>query len=149
MPIHNVVINNSLSGGDDDAHGNQTLMEMTFEEGNAGWEITRYAGVLHGYTNFGSDAYNLVADARSWESMMSAFVELMAVPQKTMTETEPEATNPPEVTDPEQTDSEEANPEVSDPDVSVPTGGSSDANAPQLLAGVLTAVGLFVIRSIL
>jgi hypothetical protein len=32
----------SLSGGDDDAHGNQTVMEMSFEEGNAEWEITRY-----------------------------------------------------------------------------------------------------------
>jgi hypothetical protein len=32
----------SLSGGDDDAHGNQTVMEMLFDEGNAEWEITRY-----------------------------------------------------------------------------------------------------------
>ncbi|KAG7373156.1 dienelactone hydrolase [Nitzschia inconspicua] len=69
-----------LSGGDDDAHGNQTVMEMSFEEGDAEWEITRYAGILHGYTSWYSDAYDLVADARSWESMLTSFQELMAVP---------------------------------------------------------------------
>jgi hypothetical protein len=35
----------SLSGGDDGAHGNQTIMEDAFNGGNADWEITRYAGV--------------------------------------------------------------------------------------------------------
>ncbi|KAL3922681.1 MAG: hypothetical protein SGILL_002078 [Bacillariaceae sp.] len=69
-----------LSGGDDDAHGNQTTMETAFDEGQAEWEITRYAGVLHGYTSWYSDAYNLVADARSWESMMTSFKELLTMP---------------------------------------------------------------------
>jgi hypothetical protein len=70
----------SLSGGDDDAHGNQTVMETAFADGNAEWEITRYSGVDHGYTSWYSDAYNLVADARSWESMKTSFRELMAQP---------------------------------------------------------------------
>jgi len=71
-----------LSGGDDDAHGNQTTMEEAFDQGQADWEITRYAGILHGYTKWGSDAYDLFADARSWESMMTSFTELLAVPGK-------------------------------------------------------------------
>ena len=74
----------SLSGGDDDSHGNQTYMEETFNAGEAQWEITRYADVVHGFTDYYlQDAYNLEADARSWESMHSAFEELMAVPVKT------------------------------------------------------------------
>lgn len=72
--------NLSLSGGDDDAHGNQTVMEMAFAEGNAEWEITRYSGIEHGYTSWYSSAYDLEADARSWESMMTSFKELMAAP---------------------------------------------------------------------
>lgn len=71
----------SLSGGDDGFHGNQTIMEDTFNSGNATWEITRYSGVEHGFTVFGGDAYDLVADARSWESMMSNLEELLATPQ--------------------------------------------------------------------
>jgi hypothetical protein len=45
------------------------------------------AGILHGFTSWYGDAYDLRADARSWESMMSSFQELMAVPVST------EATN--------------------------------------------------------
>jgi hypothetical protein len=71
----------SLSGGDDGLHGNQTIMEGAFNGGLADWEITRYSGVGHGYTAFSSGAYNLVADARSWESMLTSFEELMAVPR--------------------------------------------------------------------
>ncbi|CAJ1965305.1 unnamed protein product [Cylindrotheca closterium] len=70
-----------LSGGDDGLHGNQTIMESTFDEGAASWEITRYSGVDHGYTAFASGAYNLEADARSWKSMLNSFNELLAVPQ--------------------------------------------------------------------
>jgi hypothetical protein len=64
-------------------------MELIFNEGQSNWEITRYAGVLHGYTEWSGDAYNLVADARSWESMMSSFMELMAVPSKLSTIDDP------------------------------------------------------------
>jgi hypothetical protein len=106
-------------------------MEMTFDEGYAGWEITRYAGVLHGYTNFESDAYNLVADARSWESMMSAFHELMAVPEMTGAQNETEGTDP-EETDPE------------DPEETDPPSGDSSANVLHMLVGIIAAVGLFV-----
>ena len=59
-------------------------MEETFNAGEAQWEITRYADIVHGYTDwYLESAYNLEADARSWESMHSAFEELMAVPVKT------------------------------------------------------------------
>jgi len=71
-----------LSGGDDGLHGNQTIMEEAFNSGNATWEITRYSGVDHGFTEFGDAAYDLVADARSWESMLSTFQEYLAVPQR-------------------------------------------------------------------
>jgi hypothetical protein len=70
-------------------HGNQTIMEDAFNGGTADWEITRYAGVEHGYTSFGSAAYNLMADARSWESMLTTFKELLAVPQQIIDEPTP------------------------------------------------------------
>jgi hypothetical protein len=57
-------------------------MELVFNEGQGNWETTRYAGVLHGYTEWSGDAYNLVADARSWESMMTSFTELLPIPGK-------------------------------------------------------------------
>lgn len=56
-------------------------MEDAFNSGNATWEITRYAGVNHGFTVFDGDAYNLVADARSWDSMLTTLQELVAIPQ--------------------------------------------------------------------
>jgi len=66
----------------DDAHGNQTELEAALNEGNAGWETTRYSGVDHGFTKWGDDRYDLVADYRSWESMKHAFEEKMPVPTK-------------------------------------------------------------------
>ena len=71
-----------LSGGADDAHGNQTELEAALNEGNATWETTRYAGVEHGFTVWGNDGYSLVADYRSWQSMKHAFEERMPVPTK-------------------------------------------------------------------
>jgi len=70
-----------LSGGDDDAHGNQTILEEALNNGNATWEITRYAFVRHGFTGWESDAYDLNADARSWESTMTTFKHLMPIPE--------------------------------------------------------------------
>ena len=78
--VKNVV--NSLSGGDDPQHGNQTLLEQTLNKGNATWEITSYSNAEHGFTNFDSAVYNPIADARSWDSMKSAFQELLNVPQQ-------------------------------------------------------------------
>jgi Dienelactone hydrolase family len=72
----------SLSGGDDDAHGNQTLLEAALNGGNATWEITRYSGVDHGFTDWTASAYNLKADYRSWQSMQTTFAELMPVPTR-------------------------------------------------------------------
>jgi dienelactone hydrolase len=87
-----------LSGGDDPLHGNQTTMEGAFNGGEANWEITRYAGVQHGYTVPGQEPYNLNADVRSWESMLSSFEELLALPQIAATPTPsgvPTASSPP------------------------------------------------------
>jgi len=80
-----------LSGGIDDAHGNQTELEEELDRGGgggaaaAGWEITRYAGVNHGFTNWGGLGYNLRADARSWDEMMSIFEDMKQSPDPTST----------------------------------------------------------------
>eukprot|EP00980_Cylindrotheca_fusiformis_P029443 scaffold23476_cov125-Cylindrotheca_fusiformis.AAC.11 len=55
-------------------------MEAAFNEGDADWEITRYSGVGHGYTVFGGGAYDLGADARSWDSMLKYFYTNLAMP---------------------------------------------------------------------
>lgn len=70
-----------LSGGIDDAHGNQTKMEESLNERDASWEITRYSNVNHGYTSWSNPAYNVVADARSWDSMMTTLSSIMPVPE--------------------------------------------------------------------
>jgi hypothetical protein len=72
----------SLSGGADDSHGNQTQLEDALNGANADWEISRYSGVLHGFTDWDAAAYNLNADVRSWESMTTAFHEQMMMPEK-------------------------------------------------------------------
>lgn len=62
-----------LSGGDDDdAHGNQTVLEEALDSGNAKWEISRWSGVDHGFTSWTNGAYNVRADIRSWEQTMTA-----------------------------------------------------------------------------
>lgn len=66
-----------LSGGIDDANGNQTILEESLDNATADWEVTRYAQVDHGFTKWGSDAYTVLSDARSWESMMLAFDEFL------------------------------------------------------------------------
>ena len=66
-----------LSGGIDDAHGNQTELEMSLDDAMADWEVTRYSEVDHGFTDWNGSAYNLRADARSWESMMLAVESLL------------------------------------------------------------------------
>jgi len=75
-----------LSGGVDDANGNQTILEMSLDNATADWEVTRYAQVDHGFTKWDSQAYTVLSDARSWESMMLAFEEyLPLVSSSTMT----------------------------------------------------------------
>ena len=62
-----------LSGGDDDdAHGNQTILETALDEGDAKWEISRWSGVDHGFTVWTGNAYNGRADIRSWEQTLTA-----------------------------------------------------------------------------
>jgi dienelactone hydrolase len=58
-----------LSGGEDDMSTEIVDLEDKLNLANATWEITRYSGIQHGFTVFGSDGYNEWADKRSWESM--------------------------------------------------------------------------------
>jgi hypothetical protein len=57
-------------------------LESALNDANATWEISRYSDVVHGYTVWNSNAYNLNADARSWESMTTAFSEKMIMPER-------------------------------------------------------------------
>ena len=50
--------------------------------GNASWEITRWSGVLHGFTSWESSGYNLRADIRSWDQAISAFDTVMVAPER-------------------------------------------------------------------
>jgi len=53
----------------DDTTEDVEAVQMMLESGNATWEITRFGeemGVMHGFTNFHSDAYNPIADMQSW-----------------------------------------------------------------------------------
>jgi len=65
-----------LSGGVDDAHGNTTELELQLDAAGATWEITRYSNAQHGFTKWGSGAYDAMADSRSWNSMMTLFSSL-------------------------------------------------------------------------
>lgn len=58
-----------LSGGSDDAHGNQSVIESVLQAADE-WEISRYAGVYHGFTEWESPAYNFNADIRSWRAFL-------------------------------------------------------------------------------
>jgi Dienelactone hydrolase family len=75
-----IVICTHRSGGADDAHGNQTVLEAAMNQANATWEITRYSGVGHGFTSWSSTAYSPKADYRSWQSMLTVMEELMPMP---------------------------------------------------------------------
>jgi len=68
-----------LSGGVDDAHGNTTELEQQLDSTDAKWEITRYSNAEHGFTKWGSAAYQPMADSRSWWSMMSLFDDLVQI----------------------------------------------------------------------
>ena len=63
------------SGGDDDTSTRIMDLEMTLDSVNATWEISRYSGVQHAFTNWDDDRYNKNADTRSWEEMTSFFAE--------------------------------------------------------------------------
>jgi len=63
--------------------GNQTILEESLDSIDVDWEITRYSGVVHGFTKWDSeDAYSLTADVRSWDSMLSVFDELLDGPTR-------------------------------------------------------------------
>jgi len=57
------------SGGEDDAHGNNTELEIMLDEAQATWEITRYSDTYHGFTDWDDRGYNALADWRSWDAM--------------------------------------------------------------------------------
>lgn len=65
------------SGGEDDAHGNNTELEMALDSAAATWEITRYSNVFHGFTDWEGQAYNALADWRSWDAMHSVFERII------------------------------------------------------------------------
>ncbi|OEU15382.1 alpha/beta-hydrolase [Fragilariopsis cylindrus CCMP1102] len=77
-----------LSGGVDDAHGNTTELEMHLDSTDATWEISRYSNAQHGFTKWGTAAYQEMADSRSWSSMMSLFRDLTAISDNTPTMTD-------------------------------------------------------------
>lgn len=58
-----------LSGGNDDAGTAVEDLESRLKEANTTWQITRYSGIEHGFTNFGLPAYNEWVDHRSWAEM--------------------------------------------------------------------------------
>lgn len=75
------------SGGEDDAHGNNTELEMALDGANATWEITRYSNVFHGFTSWEGRAYNELADWRSWDAMLEVFNMIIQEEEKaTITE---------------------------------------------------------------
>jgi len=86
-----------LSGGIDDAHGNTTELELQLDGTGATWEITRYSETPHGFTKWGSGAYNAMADSRSWASMMTLFedMEMFAEDPAAMVEEEEPAMEEP------------------------------------------------------
>jgi len=60
-----------LSGGEDDAGTAVEDLEGRLKEANSTWQITRYSGVVHGFTKFNSSAYDEWVDDRSWKEMTS------------------------------------------------------------------------------
>lgn len=64
-----------LSGGNDDAGTAVEDLESRLKEANSTWQITRYSDVVHGFTNFDSDAYNEWVDMRSWMEMTTFLKE--------------------------------------------------------------------------
>jgi hypothetical protein len=62
--------------------GNETILEEALDEANADWEITRYSGIVHGFTVWDSPEYSIRADYLSWESMLTAFSKLLKVPER-------------------------------------------------------------------
>jgi len=64
-----------LSGGDDDVGTAVEALESNLKEANSTWQITRYSGVVHGFTVFDTPAYNEWVDHRSWDEMISFLME--------------------------------------------------------------------------
>jgi len=62
-----------ISGGNDDASSDIMTLEETLDMANVtvnDWEITRFHGLRHGFTVWGSGAYDPWADERGWNSML-------------------------------------------------------------------------------
>lgn len=64
-----------LSGGIDDMASDIMTLEQTLDNATVNWEITRYSGIDHGWTNWFDGRYNEWADLRSWESMIEFLEE--------------------------------------------------------------------------
>jgi Dienelactone hydrolase family len=74
--------------------GNETILEEALDEANADWEITRYSGIVHGFTVWDSPEYSIRADYLSWESMLTAFSKLLKVPERGDSGTKPKPSTP-------------------------------------------------------
>lgn len=75
-----------LSGGVDDAHGNPTELEAHLDGASATWEISRYSNAQHGFSKWDAGAYDVMADSRSWMSMMSLLDTLSSEADTSMAE---------------------------------------------------------------
>jgi Dienelactone hydrolase family len=69
-----------LSGGEDDMTSDIQLLEETLNAAGNEWEITRYWGIQHAWTNFDDSLgrYNEWADITSWNSMIEFLTEVFA-----------------------------------------------------------------------
>ena len=86
-----------FAGGNDGLHGDPTTLEAYLDErteSTGGWEITRYAGLGHGFTAWESPDYNEIGDIRSWDSMYAAFELAMMTPVKVTDVTMSPTTSP-------------------------------------------------------
>merc|ERR1712194_117417 len=48
-----------------------TELEAHLDGASATWEISRYSNAQHGFSKWDAGAYDVMADSRSWMSMMS------------------------------------------------------------------------------
>ncbi len=67
-----------LSGGEDDMSSDIQMLESTLDESGNEWEITRYWGIQHAWTNWNDSRgrYNEWADITSWNSMIEFLKEV-------------------------------------------------------------------------
>lgn len=67
---------------DDTPRGNNSMVQSALEaklnEKGANWELTKYSGTGHGFTELGTAGYNAISDRRSFTSFLDFLVKLFA-----------------------------------------------------------------------